>query len=80
MWRRSGKPLDEAWLRDYLMKHVFQEKYIYHHDTWQNGDLIFMDQFHSIHRRNEVQGDRFLWRLTIDYSKSLRHMLIENNK
>jgi hypothetical protein len=31
-----------------------------------------MDQFHSIHKRNEVQGDRFLWRITIDYRKSIR--------
>lgn len=77
MWRRSGKPLDEQWLRKYLLDHVFQEKYIYHHDTWRNGDLIFMDQFHSIHKRNEVQGDRFLWRLTLDYSRSLRHMLLD---
>jgi len=80
MWRRSGQALDEAWLRDYLIKHCFQDKYIYHHDNWRNGDLIFMDQFHSIHRRNEVQGDRFMWRLTIDYSKSLRHLLIGKNK
>jgi alpha-ketoglutarate-dependent taurine dioxygenase len=77
MWRRSGEPLDEKWLREYLYNHCFQEKYIYHHDNWKNGDIIFMDQFHSIHRRNEVQGDRFMWRLTIDYSKSLRHKLIE---
>jgi alpha-ketoglutarate-dependent 2,4-dichlorophenoxyacetate dioxygenase len=80
MWRRSGEPLDEAWLRQYLYDHVFQDKYIYHHDSWQHGDMIFMDQFHSIHRRNEVQGDRFMWRLTVDYSKSLRHMLIEQRK
>jgi len=80
MWRRSGEPLDEQWLRKYLYDHCFQEKYIYHHDNWQNGDMIFMDQFHSIHRRNEVQGDRFMWRLTVDYSKSLRHMLIEKRK
>jgi alpha-ketoglutarate-dependent 2,4-dichlorophenoxyacetate dioxygenase len=80
MWRRSGAPLDEAWLRKYLYDHCFQEKYIYQHDNWQNGDMIFMDQFHSIHRRNEVQGDRFMWRLTVDYSKSLRHMLIDSAK
>jgi alpha-ketoglutarate-dependent taurine dioxygenase len=80
MWRRSGAPLDEQWLRDYLLKHVFQEKYIYHHDTWATGDLIFMDQFHSIHKRNEVKGDRFLYRVTLDYSKSLREMLIQRQK
>jgi alpha-ketoglutarate-dependent taurine dioxygenase len=73
MWRRSGKPLDEVWLRKYLLDWVFQEKWIYHHNDWQPGDLIFMDQFHSIHRRNEVMGDRFLYRATLDYSKILSH-------
>lgn len=71
MWRRSGKLLDEVWLKQYLLDWVFQEKWIYHHDNWQSGDLIFMDQFHSIHRRNEVTGDRFLYRITLDYIKSL---------
>lgn len=80
MWRRSGEPLDEQWLRDYLKAHVFQDKYIYHHDSWRNGDLIFMDQFHSIHRRNEVKGDRFMYRITVDYSKSLRQLLIDRQK
>jgi alpha-ketoglutarate-dependent taurine dioxygenase len=67
MWRRDGSELDEQWLRQYLMQHVFQEKYMYHHNTWTPGDFIFMDQFHSIHKRNEVQGERFLYRLSFDY-------------
>jgi alpha-ketoglutarate-dependent taurine dioxygenase len=67
MWRRDGSELDEQWLRKYLMQHVFQEKYMYHHNTWTPGDFIFMDQFHSIHKRNEVQGERFLYRLSFDY-------------
>ncbi len=72
MWRRSGERLDEEWLRSYLMDHVFQEKYIYRHDRWQKGDLIFMDQFHSIHKRNAVEGSRFLYRATLDYRHSWR--------
>jgi alpha-ketoglutarate-dependent taurine dioxygenase len=71
MWRRSGKNLDDVSLKEYLKNWVFQEKWIYHHNNWQKGDLIFMDQFHSIHKRNEVQGDRFLYRTTLDYSKIL---------
>jgi alpha-ketoglutarate-dependent 2,4-dichlorophenoxyacetate dioxygenase len=67
MWRRSGKPLDENWLKQYLFDHIFQEKYIYHHDDWRPGDFIFMDQFHSIHKRNEVQGDRLLYRISFNY-------------
>jgi hypothetical protein len=69
MWRRSGQPLDEVWLKKYLLDWVFQEKWMYHHDNWRSGDLIFMDQFHSIHKRNEVKGNRFLYRTTLDYSK-----------
>jgi len=70
MWRRSGKELDQEWLKQYLLDHVFQEKYIYHHNDWQPGDFIFMDQFHSIHKRNEVEGDRFLYRISFDYEGS----------
>ena len=77
MWRRSGALLDEQALRQRLIDHVFQEKYIYHHDTWRKGDLILMDQFHSLHRRSPVQGDRFLWRVTMDYRISLRENLIK---
>lgn len=74
MWRRSGKSLDESWLRQYLLNWVFQEKWIYHHNEWKHGDLIFMDQFHSIHKRNEVKGDRFLYRTTLDYSRVLTNI------
>ena len=70
MWRRSGKDLDQEWLKQYLLDHVFQEKYIYHHNNWRTGDFIFMDQFHSIHKRNEVEGDRFLYRISFDYEGS----------
>ena len=62
------KPERAKFLKDYLMDHVFQDKYIYHHDDWQPGDLIFMDQFHSIHKRNAVEGDRFMYRTTLDYA------------
>jgi alpha-ketoglutarate-dependent taurine dioxygenase len=50
-----------------LKKHIFQDKYMYHHDDWRPGDLIFMDQFHSIHKRNAVEGDRFLYRASFGY-------------
>jgi alpha-ketoglutarate-dependent 2,4-dichlorophenoxyacetate dioxygenase len=69
MWRRSGKDLDQNWLKTYLMNHVFQEKYMYHHVDWRQGDFIFMDQFHSIHKRNKVIGDRFLYRISFDYER-----------
>ena len=69
MWLRGTKDakLDMQPIIDKLMAHIFQDKYIWHHDDWRPGDFIFMDQFHSIHKRNEVQGDRFLYRLSFDY-------------
>lgn len=73
MWRENGEELDGEWLKDYLMKQVFQEKYMYHHDDWRNGDFIFMDQYHSIHKRNEVKGERFLYRISLDYRHAWRH-------
>jgi alpha-ketoglutarate-dependent taurine dioxygenase len=72
MWIRGNKEekLDKQPIIDKLMAHIFQDKYIWHHDDWQPGDFIFMDQFHSIHKRNAVEGDRFLYRLSFDYDHS----------
>lgn len=70
-WDRRDKSKDISWLKDYLMNHVFNNKYIYHHSDWKKGDMIFMDQFHSIHKRNAVEGDRFLYRVTLDYSNAI---------
>ena len=53
-------------LYKYLMEHCFQDKYIAHH-SWEPGDLIFMDQFHSLHKRNEVKGERLLYTSSMDY-------------
>ncbi len=53
-------------LDKYLMEHCFQDKYIAHH-SWEPGDLIFMDQFHSLHKRNQVKGERLLYRSSMDY-------------
>jgi len=49
-----------------LEEHLYQEKYMYHHH-WQKGDLVFSDQFYSYHMRNEVKGDRMLYRLAFNY-------------
>lgn len=53
-------------LNKYLLDHCFQDKYIVHH-YWSPGDWIFMDQFHSLHKRNEVKGERLLYRTAMDY-------------
>jgi len=67
MWRRDGEDLSEDWLRETLLEHILKEKYIYHHDNWREGDFLFMDQFHTIHKRNAVEGERFLYRTCFDY-------------
>lgn len=57
---------DWNFLYKYLLDHCFQDKYIAHH-YWKPGDLIFMDQYHSLHKRNEVKGERLLYRTALDY-------------
>lgn len=64
--KRPWKELDT-----YLREHCFQEKYIAHH-SWNPGDLIFMDQYHSLHKRNEVKGERLLYRTALDYRHVFR--------
>lgn len=59
------------YIMDYLKGHVLQEKYMYHHTDWKPGDLIFMDQLYSLHKRNKFTGERLLYRVTFDYGKSL---------
>ena len=49
-----------------LHDHLFQEKYIYHHE-WKQGDLLLNDQFFSYHARNEVKGDRLMYRVAFNY-------------
>ena len=67
-WNRNlGHKIDKDILITKLKKHIFQGKYMHHHDDWRAGDLIFMDQFHSIHKRNAVEGDRFLYRASFGY-------------
>lgn len=68
MYRISGEPLDVEWLNNYLFDYLFQEKYIYHHH-YKVGDLLLMDQFGTLHKRNNVTGERLLFRSVFDYSK-----------
>lgn len=57
---------DKQELFDFLMNHVFQEKYIYHH-YWVTGDVVFSDQILSLHKRTKPKGDRLLWRVGMNY-------------
>ena len=51
-----------------LWPKVFRSKYMFHH-VFRRGDLLFMDQLHTIHRRSPIHFmDRMLWRTAFDYS------------
>jgi hypothetical protein len=47
---------------------MIKSKYQYHH-VFKVGDLLFMDQLNTIHRRSPIKDkDRQLWRTAFDYS------------
>ncbi len=68
-WRyKDGAKLDDTTSTDlwnYLYNHTFQDKFIYKHN-WEEGDLIFNDQWYGMHNRTAVSGKRSLWRWHID--------------
>ena len=47
---------------------IFKSKHQTHH-IFQYGDMLFMDQFTSLHRRTPVMGPRLLWRVASDYKR-----------
>ena len=51
-----------------LRDHVLQEKYMYHHD-WQDGDVIFSEQWLGIHKRWRFEkiNQRVLHRITLGF-------------
>ena len=53
-----------------LIAHIFQDKYVYHHD-WQDGDLIIADQWNGLHKRwaFDMMDIRVMHRATMDYTK-----------
>ena len=53
-----------------LWPKMFRSKYMFHH-VFRRGDLLFMDQLHTIHRRSPIKyKDRMLWRTAFDYSNT----------
>ena len=51
-----------------LWDDVIKSKYQYHH-VFKEGDLLFMDQLNTIHRRSPIKDkDRMLWRTAFSYS------------
>ena len=62
------KKVDHEPIIEKLMPKIFKSKHMIHH-IFQEGDLLLMDQFTSLHRRTPVMGPRLLWRVASDYSK-----------
>ena len=55
-------------LYDELWDVLFKSKYMQHH-VFRRGDILIMDQLHTIHRRSPIRFmDRMLWRTAFDYS------------
>jgi alpha-ketoglutarate-dependent taurine dioxygenase len=55
-------------IKSSIMKHMLQEKYIYHHD-WQDGDIVLADQWSGMHKRwaFELMHERLLHRIGFNY-------------
>lgn len=57
--------------KDTLYKKITRSKYMFHH-VFRKGDLLFMDQLVTSHRRSAVKNaNRTLWRTAFDYSKAV---------
>ena len=47
-----------------ILEYILQEKYLYYH-SWEDGDIILNEQYHSLHKRKTYTGDRLLYRSAI---------------
>ena len=60
-----------AEFKDKLYDVITQSRYMVHH-VFREGDLLFMDQLTTSHRRSAVKNkDRQLWRTAFDYSEAV---------
>lgn len=73
-WHKDGTPVknfDE--FKNKLYEKITRSRYMKHH-VFRKGDLLFMDQLLTSHRRSAVKNkDRQLWRTAFDYSKSIKN-------
>lgn len=59
--------------KDKLYNIITRSRYMFHH-VFREGDLLFMDQLLTSHRRSAVKNkDRELWRTAFDYSKTVEN-------
>lgn len=71
-WYKDGAELENfAEFKDKLYEVITQSRYMFHH-VFRKGDLLFMDQLTTSHRRSAVRNkDRQLWRTAFDYSEAV---------
>jgi len=73
-WHKDGtevEDFDEFYNK--LYSTVTRSKYMFHH-VFRKGDLLFMDQLLTSHRRSAVKNtERQLWRTAFDYSQSVNN-------
>lgn len=62
----NSKRINHTEMIEQLKPIIFKSKY-QHHIILNKGDLVFMDQFTTLHRRTPVLGDRLLWRVACNY-------------
>lgn len=56
-------------LYNHLVEHLWQDKYVYKHQ-WQDGDIVWMDQIVTLHRRpGNDTSTRLLHRMCSNWSK-----------
>lgn len=61
--------IDHEKMIERLKNIIFKSKFQHHH-IFKKGDLLFMDQFSSLHRRTPVADvNRLLWRIASDYKQ-----------
>jgi len=64
-------PEESSRIYDYLKDHVRQPKYIHRHN-WRDGDLLFMDNTITMHRRPTKDcSKRVLYRMCFNYDRVL---------
>lgn len=70
---KDGTPLEDFdRFKDKLYADITRSRYMVHH-VFRKGDLLFMDQLLTSHRRSAVKNkDRQLWRTAFDYSRAIK--------
>jgi alpha-ketoglutarate-dependent taurine dioxygenase len=71
-WYKDGTEVENfAEFKDKLYDVITQSRYMFHH-VFRKGDLLFMDQLTTSHRRSAIKNrDRQLWRTAFDYSEAV---------